>query len=55
MRQSQRVIIDADLHFMEVHDSWIKHLDRKFWDRRFDPDIHSAIMGRNCAEFLGLG
>jgi len=29
-------IIDADSHFMEVHDSWTKYLDKRFWDRRFD-------------------
>jgi predicted TIM-barrel fold metal-dependent hydrolase len=29
-------IIDADSHFMEVHDSWTQYLDRRFWDRRFD-------------------
>ncbi len=29
-------IIDADGHFMEVHETWTTHLGRAFWDRRID-------------------
>lgn len=36
MQGNGTAIIDADGHFMEVHDTWTKHLDRAFWDRRFD-------------------
>lgn len=36
MTNTRVPIVDADSHFMEVRDSWTKHLDRRFWDRRFD-------------------
>jgi len=30
------ITMDADSHFMEVHDSWTKYLDKRFWSQRFD-------------------